>query len=296
MTDINQAPAFNYVEEANVTLSKHFHGELVSFFAFKRDLMIAIEALSKLDKYKKAIYYGRDTGLPMPEHCNSLATLQRTERDELIMHAILGFATEGGELLEATYAWLNNDVAVFDAVNLKEEGGDGMWYMAILAKACGFTLEDMQRTNIAKLRLRYKDKFDAYDANNRNLVAERSVLENSSLFTPGLDLSERDNALMQAEDIARLYDLGTPIGHEIADAISNLRNQSRINTYPEQIAKIEQATPYGKFGVAPGAIPTDNGIFNSLPFVSEEVAAECEISGKLHTAIVEENDCLGEDQ
>jgi hypothetical protein len=41
------------------------------------------------------------------------------------------------------------------------------------------TFDECQRINIAKLRQRFPDKFTEYDANNRDLFAERSQLESN---------------------------------------------------------------------------------------------------------------------
>jgi NTP pyrophosphatase (non-canonical NTP hydrolase) len=48
----------------------------------------------------------------------------------------------------------------------------------ILLQEAGFTIEDARERNIAKLKKRYGDKFSEAAALNRNLEAERKVLEN----------------------------------------------------------------------------------------------------------------------
>ena len=103
---------------------------------------------------------------------------QTDEQGAAIIHGVIGIATEAGELLEALLNAMNGKS--FDAVNMAEEVGDVQWYIALLAKHCGFTLEESQQINIAKLRMRFGDKFSEFDANNRNLKAERSILENGS--------------------------------------------------------------------------------------------------------------------
>ena len=50
---------FNYIEEANVTMSDNFHFEKVSQELFVDVLDSAIEALNDLDQIKKALFYGR---------------------------------------------------------------------------------------------------------------------------------------------------------------------------------------------------------------------------------------------
>lgn len=174
---------FDYVAEANVTLSREFHGELVSKAAFVGALNNAIQSLQKLDAIKKAWFYGRAAqgitqGITMTEDLPAVIgdASNLSEADAaVVLHGIIGIATEAGELLEALRETLSGKS--LDVVNLKEEVGDAKWYMAILAPICGFAWGDDERVNIAKLRKRFADKFAAYDANNRNLVAERAILE-----------------------------------------------------------------------------------------------------------------------
>lgn len=181
MSEANQqARPFDFVAEANVTASPQWHGELVNFFFFKTALANAIAALQVMDRYKKTLFYGRDTGLPVPDYVESCANMQVNEAEKAILHAIIGGATEAGEKLEQLYAWATGQIKEFDCVNLIEETGDGQWYDALLAKTLGVSFDEIQRINIAKLRARYKDKFDAYDANNRELTFERSILENGA--------------------------------------------------------------------------------------------------------------------
>jgi len=94
-------------------------------------------------------------------------------------HGILGIATEAGELLDALKK------AIFygkplDLVNIKEEIGDAMWYIALICKANGWTFEEIQQQNIAKLKARYPDKFTQDKALNRDLPKEREVLESET--------------------------------------------------------------------------------------------------------------------
>ena len=185
------AAPFDYVAEAMVTMSPSWHGDDVSFAALRNVLAEAIEALTKLDKIKKALFYGRalpenfqpQQDLPIypnePETCFTLPTwFEEDKYGEYVIHAIIGAATETGELLEALQKVVINGEA-FDEVNMREEVGDVFWYLAALAHTCNFTFEDAQRVNIAKLRARYPNKFTAFDANNRNLNEERRILEGS---------------------------------------------------------------------------------------------------------------------
>lgn len=181
------ANPFDYVAEAELTLSHEFHGELVGKHVWAHTLNNAIDALTKLDKVKKSLFYGRDNNLiadgqkgvtDLPErifmNVPSGTNLSMTDAADLI-HGIIGLATEAGELLELLRDTINGKP--LDKVNVKEEVGDGKWYMAILARVAGFMWGEDERTNIAKLRARFPDRFTEYDANNRNLSAERDILE-----------------------------------------------------------------------------------------------------------------------
>lgn len=97
-----------------------------------------------------------------------------------LLHAIIGIATESTELCEALYSVLTGGEV--DLVNLREENGDINWYQAIFYDAMeelGFEghWEDDLETNIAKLKARYPDKFTSENAINRDLEAERQILE-----------------------------------------------------------------------------------------------------------------------
>ena len=179
--------AFDYVAEAHLTASPHFCGDRVPLAHFAAVLQDAIDALSALDRIKKAFFYGRDLGplaLDVGDVWQNCAKLpewisdhpEDDEKARNIIHAIIGKATEAGELLELLHATAING-EVFDVANAGEEIGDGFWYDALLARACGLTFDGIQRTNIAKLRHRFPNAFTEYDANNRDLFAERRILE-----------------------------------------------------------------------------------------------------------------------
>ncbi len=92
------------------------------------------------------------------------------------LHGAMGLSTEAGEVLDQLKKHLMYGKEL-DLVNLKEEVGDCFWYLALLAKTCGFTFEEAMELNIAKLKLRYADKFTEDAAINRDVVAERKLLE-----------------------------------------------------------------------------------------------------------------------
>ncbi len=182
LSDELTKPAFNYQAEALSTLSNQFHGNLVSLAMFENVVARAIEALNDLDGIKKTLFYGKplppnlDTQAKEFTDCQGLPDwFKNRSQGEMILHGIIGSATEAGEQLEALYSTALNGQD-FDEINIKEETGDQFWYNAVVAKACGFTFEGAQRVNIEKLRARYPNKFNEYDATNRNLVEERRIL------------------------------------------------------------------------------------------------------------------------
>jgi NTP pyrophosphatase (non-canonical NTP hydrolase) len=129
---------------------------------------------------KKSLFYGKDNFGPFSE-LNVADLPDRLGNDNLnnqnIIHAIIGIATEAGELLEALRDNYNDDSAKLDVVNIREEIGDVFWYMAILARECGFSFESAQKVNIEKLRARFPDKFSSQNAIERNLNNERKILD-----------------------------------------------------------------------------------------------------------------------
>ncbi len=93
-----------------------------------------------------------------------------------LLHAGIGFATETGEFLNALKKAIFYGKPV-DLVNVAEEVGDIMWYVALACNSLGVDLEDVMQRNIAKLQVRYPNKFSEAAALNRDLTAERATLE-----------------------------------------------------------------------------------------------------------------------
>jgi NTP pyrophosphatase (non-canonical NTP hydrolase) len=107
---------------------------------------------------------------------DSERTLIDKGHDMNLLHAAMGIGTEAGELLDAFKRKLFYGKGL-DVVNIKEEVGDIMWYVAILLRELDLDFEDILDLNIKKLRARFPDKFTESDALNRNLDQERSILE-----------------------------------------------------------------------------------------------------------------------
>lgn len=106
------------------------------------------------------------------------ATREERAHDRMLsrmMHAMLGLMSELGELADALKKHLIYGKPL-DMVNLVEELGDKDWYRALFADAIGVGIEKSWEINIAKLRARYPERFTQEQALNRDLAAERRVL------------------------------------------------------------------------------------------------------------------------
>ncbi|MFN9374029.1 MAG: MazG nucleotide pyrophosphohydrolase domain-containing protein [Planctomycetaceae bacterium] len=133
----------------------------------------------------------------------------RLQQQARLVHAVLGLQTEAGELADPVKKHIYYGRPL-DPVNLREEIGDCLWYLAVACDALGTTLEAEQARNLAKLRARYPHVFTAEAAHVRDLDRERQVLEGNDLGTL-LEQSQRVvsdafsevNSLRQQLDAAR---------------------------------------------------------------------------------------------
>lgn len=106
-------------------------------------------------------------------------SLQYFPQNHRLEHAIDGIASESGELVDAIKKakYYGKEL---DLTNLKEEGGDILWYLALMFDELGTTFEAEMLRNNAKLRSRFPDKFTEELATNRDLGKERAILEGGS--------------------------------------------------------------------------------------------------------------------
>lgn len=93
-----------------------------------------------------------------------------------LIHASMGFVTEAAEFQDALKKSLFYGKEL-DKTNLKEEIGDLLWYLAIAMDVLGTDFDGEQDRVIRKLKARYPSKFENDLAENRDLVAERKILE-----------------------------------------------------------------------------------------------------------------------
>lgn len=98
-----------------------------------------------------------------------------------LLHAAMGMCTETGEFMDALKKHLMYGKPL-DGVNMLEELGDQMWYIALamdeLSSGHGPNIfNEVLERNIRKLAARYPEKFAEHAALVRNLEAERVILE-----------------------------------------------------------------------------------------------------------------------
>lgn len=156
--------------------SHRWHNDKVPIGALETVLKNFIYWGNALDRVKKSLMYGRDFYITENESLHGDTVSVIPEEDQRLFHAMIGTATEGVEMMEASYAYFfNNDS--FDYTNLQEEFGDAEWYRAFGLSVLGQSHEENINQNDAKLELRYGSTFTEEAANTRNLERERSILE-----------------------------------------------------------------------------------------------------------------------
>ena len=132
------------------------------------------------DEYVKNAVRTKSDRLYVPDSSSGTSHLRGgTGLTADVTHAIVGISTEGGELLDVVKKAMFYGKPV-DYVNLDEEIGDVLWYIAIYCAARGVGIEALMAQNIAKLQKRFPAAFTEEAANNRNLAAERETLEQHS--------------------------------------------------------------------------------------------------------------------
>lgn len=99
-----------------------------------------------------------------------------------LMHAALGGFGEQAELLEQLDGAFSNKPT--DWVNVIEEVGDTMWYLAValdeIRKVRGLQPGTVSEANIFKLMTRFPEKFSLAASEGRDVAAERAVLEKAT--------------------------------------------------------------------------------------------------------------------
>lgn len=82
-----------------------------------------------------------------------------SEKDMLI-NGVMGLCGESGEAIDIVKKHIAHNHKL-DKEHLAKELGDVAWYLAETATALGYSLEDIFKMNIDKLKKRYPDGFDS---------------------------------------------------------------------------------------------------------------------------------------
>ena len=88
-----------------------------------------------------------------------------TEKDVLI-NGVMGLCGEAGEAIDLVKKHLAQGHPL-DREQLALELGDVAWYLAETAHAIGYSLEDVLRMNVEKLKARYPEGFQSRRSLNR---------------------------------------------------------------------------------------------------------------------------------
>ena len=76
-----------------------------------------------------------------------------------IVMATMGLSGEVGELNDMIKKWIFHK-SDMDITHAKKELGDILWYVACMAESFGWSLDEIMRMNIDKLKARYPEGFD----------------------------------------------------------------------------------------------------------------------------------------
>ena len=90
-------------------------------------------------------------------------------------HALYGLAAEVGEVL-GIHQKIHQGHPMDDTA-LRLEIGDCLWFLAELCDVYGWHMSEIAAANIAKLRVRYKDRFTEAESRARVDVAKKAKAE-----------------------------------------------------------------------------------------------------------------------
>ena len=98
----------------------------------------------------------------------ALRTAANTSEDRLLLNGVMGLCGEAGECIDVVKKHLFQGHQL-DRDKLIDEMGDCLWYLATLAEGLGAGLGEIAEGNVAKLKKRYPEGFDAERSVNRDV-------------------------------------------------------------------------------------------------------------------------------
>ena len=90
----------------------------------------------------------------------------RESVEKVLTYTALGLTGEAGETAEIIKKAFFHGHPL-DREAIRNELGDVLWYLAVMAKGLGFSLEQIARENVDKLRARYPEGFSEERSVNR---------------------------------------------------------------------------------------------------------------------------------
>lgn len=178
-------------------------------------LQALVQVANALDLFKKAMFYGKDVPVGTVREQLKLAAHHALDASDAVtngprysanpsdslsmrtIHALLGYVTEAGEVADALHANLR-DGHPLDVVNVLEEFGDGDWYKAVFFDEHKVDSTVPWAMVMRKLAQRYGQSYNDQGALQRDLSAERALLEAPAPSAPAPD--PRDILLGKALD------------------------------------------------------------------------------------------------
>lgn len=86
----------------------------------------------------------------------------RTEKllplESALQHGLMGIMSESGELADTIKRTVIYNQPL-DVENIREELGDILWYVAVIANNLDLNLSEVAEENIAKLKVRYPQRY-----------------------------------------------------------------------------------------------------------------------------------------
>lgn len=86
--------------------------------------------------------------------------------EEMLTLGSFGLAGESGEVIDVIKKWRFQGHAL-DRLDLLNELGDVLWYIALICSTFGYTLDDAMQANVEKLYRRYPDGFSSERSKER---------------------------------------------------------------------------------------------------------------------------------
>lgn len=76
----------------------------------------------------------------------------------LLLNGVMGLNGEAGEAMDIVKKYMFQGHEL-DREHVAKELSDCLWYLAVAAKGCGYTLAEIVEMNVKKLRARYPEGF-----------------------------------------------------------------------------------------------------------------------------------------